>query len=126
MQGIDKREGSRLTTYVQRNTAHTQTGMNVLHCPHFASSRSALASVPSRSINHTQRTTKLNRRGCFTISLPFLKGIFSIHLSLSLYASTAYQPSTPCMLCFVFPSLSISLSLFFFLVAGESLWCQLY
>ncbi len=55
--------------------------MDVLHCPHFTSSRWALASVPSRSINHTQSTTKLNRRGCGAISLPYLQVFFLYRLT---------------------------------------------
>lgn len=81
--------------------------MDGMHCPHFASSRLVLASVPSRFINHTQSTTKLNRGRCRTISLPFLKGFFFLPLqantSLSvLMLPSAYQPSTPCMLYFLF------------------------
>lgn len=82
---------SGLRTRRERQTQITDRGTDVLRCPHFASSRLVLASVPSRSINHTQSTTKLNRRGCRTISLPSLKGFFSLYRLTPLSQSLCFS-----------------------------------
>lgn len=119
-----RKEVGRGRTYRERQTQITDRGMDGLHCPHFASSRSVLASVPSRSINHTHSTTKLNRRGCRTISLPSLKGFFFLYrltpLSQSLCLSTFNSFHA------LFPPFFFALTLSLFLVTEESLGCQLY
>lgn len=82
------------------------------------------ASVSSRFINHTQSTSKLNRRGCHTVFLPFLK-VFFIHRLTPL--SQSFCLSLLINLQFLACSISsfFSLSLSLFLAVEESLWCQL-
>lgn len=72
-----------------------QTGMDVPLCPYFPSSNWALVLFPPAPSIILRAPP--NRRGCHTISFPFLK-VFSLYLSISPHAS----------LCLFFPSFSPS------------------
>lgn len=73
----------------ETSTQKTDSNMNVLHCPHLASSHWVLATVPSCSINHIQSTTKPNRTGCHTVFF-----FYSLHI---LYQSSCFTLQFPCL-----------------------------
>lgn len=80
-------------------------------------------SLPLHQSYSQRRTTKLNSRGCRTLSLPFLKVFFFFlyrltPLSLSgLTHLPAYQPSPPCMLSYFF-------FFFFFTIFASFVWLK--
>lgn len=74
----------------ETSTQRTDSNMNVLHCPHLASSHWVLATVPSCSINHIQSTTKPNR--CHTVFFLFFTHSLSV-LMLHSVVSPSIFPS---------------------------------